>query len=150
MKTISFPALMVATAPLTQSVNIQKAQSIFTKFKQGDLPGILEICSDDCVFQHGGDPSLIPFAKPFYGKNGVAEFFQTIAQSINASNVSPSNFRVNGNEVSHDLHVEATVVATGKSYAVDLIYTWVFDENGLICGHSSTGDFSAAHAAFQQ
>lgn len=146
MKTIHFPSLMLATA--TKS-NVSTVNAIFEKFGQGDLPGILEMCADNCMFHHGGDPSVIPFAKPFHGKQGAAAFFMTIAQNINVTSLAPSNFRESGNTVLHDFHVEATVLATGKSYAADVLYEWDFDENGQISAHRSTGDFTEAEAAFK-
>lgn len=149
MKTIHLSAAMLTSAMPPVTSNIQAVQLIFEKFGQGDVPGIIDLCSDDCEWHHGGDASLIPFATPFHGKQGVGEFFQSVVQSIAVSNIRPSGFRENGKVVTHDFHVEATVLATGKFYSADVLYEWTFDENGKICRHRSTGDFSAAEAAFR-
>lgn len=134
------------SAPTTK---VQQVQSIFQKFGQGDVPGILAMCSDDCDWQHGGDASAIPFAKPFFGKQGVGEFFQSVVQSIRVSQLETSNYQERGNVVSHDFHIQATVNATGKSYTANVRYEWTFNDQGKICKQRSSGDFSEAEAAFR-
>lgn len=129
--------------------NLPKVYALFEKFGRGDIQAILEMCSQDCYWLHGGDPGAIPFARPFKGKQGVAEFFQTLIRTIAVSQLHPSAFQENGPVVSHHLHVEATVLATGKSYVANVQYAWTFDQHGLISHYSCTGDFSAAEAAFR-
>lgn len=146
MKTTAIHFLLASTA--TQSTSIDKVLELFELFGKGDLPAILAMCSDDVDWLHGGNPGAIPFAKPFHGKEGVAGFFTAIGQSIQVTNLVPSNFRVEGNEVHHDFHVEATVISTGKSYAADVEYIWTFDQAGKICRHRSPGDYTQAELAF--
>lgn len=134
---------------MSNLTNEQKVMRIFECFGKGDLQGIVDMCSEDCDFLHGGS-SVIPFAQPYKGKKGAMQFFQTIGQSIDVSKIVPSNFRIKPNEVNHNFHVEATVKATGKSYTVDANYQWIFDRNGNICKHRSTGDFSQVEAAFRK
>ena len=147
MKKDAFSDPKVMTAP-EAITNEQKVMRIFEYFGKGDIQSIVDMCSDDCDFLHGGD-AIIPFAKPFKGKKGAAQFFQTIAQNIDVSKIVPSNFKVKPNEISHDFYVEATAKATGRPYSVTALYQWVFDQNGKICRHRSTGDFSKVEAAFR-
>ncbi len=128
---------------------MQKVLSIFQKFGQGDVPGILAMCSEDCDWHHGGDASAIPFAKPFLGKQGVQEFFQSVVQNISVSFLDTGNYQERGNVISHDFHIQATVHATGKSYSAKVHYEWTFNDQGQICKHRSSGDFSEAEAAFR-
>ena len=121
---------------------------LFAYFGEGNFSALKDLWSEDCTVHHGGNPTAIPFAKPYQGKNGVVEFFQTIGSSITVSNLVPSNFREEGNEVIHDFHVEATVNANGRSYKADVTYVWTFNEQGQICKHHSFGDFAEAEAAF--
>lgn len=94
-------------------------------------------------------PGVIPFAKPYMGKQGVADFFQRQVSTIAVNQLDPTAFQEIGPVVSHHLHAEATVLATGKSYIADVQYVWTFDQHGLISHYSCIGDFSAAEAAFQ-
>lgn len=146
MKTIAIHFLLASTT--TQSTSIDKVLELFELFGAGDLPAILAMCSDDVDWLHGGNPGAIPFAKSFHGKEGVAGFFTAIGQSIQVTNLVPSNFRVEGKEVHHDFHVEATVLSTGKSYTADVEYIWTFDQDGKICRHRSPGDYSQVELAF--
>jgi ketosteroid isomerase-like protein len=146
-ETLSVPKAKKVTAQTVS--NQQKVMQLFDYFGKGNVPAIIEMCSDDCDWKHGGDGNVIPFAKPYKGKKGVGQFFQSIGQSISVSNILPSNFKVSGNEVSHDFHVEATVKDTGKSYVADVLYMWTFDNQGKICKHRSPGNYSAVEAAFR-
>ncbi len=139
---------MAATA--TATPNIENVLDTFACFGRGDVPTILAKLTDDVEWHHGGDESLIPYAKPYFGKAGAAEFFQTLGQSIAVTNMAPTNFRQVGDDVHHDFHVEADVPSTAKSFVVDAQVVWGFDQNGKICSYHSMGDFSPVEEAFRK
>lgn len=146
MKNISFSILMASTA--VKASHTDTIIRLFECFGKGDVSGILDLCSDDVDWLHDGNPDIIPFARHFHGKEGVGQFFMSVGQSIQPVEVIPANFQETGNEVRHDFHVSAKVIATGKSYAVDSRYIWTFNEDGKICMFRCPGDFSDVEAAF--
>lgn len=133
----------------SQPTKVQQIAQLFERFGNGDIAGILTMCSEDCDWMHGGNPAIIPYARTFRGRAGVAAFFDAVGKAIEVSSIRPDNYRELGSEVSHDFHVEATVRATGKPYIVDARYIWTFNPDGLIGRFRGTGDFTAVEAAFR-
>ncbi len=59
--------------------NLATAQMIYEAFGRGDVPAILDVCSDDVAWENWEDnraqKSGIPIMQARSGKPGVAEFF---------------------------------------------------------------------------
>lgn len=138
---------MAGTASATS--NIETVADIFACFGKGDVPAILAKLTDDVEWRHGGNPDIIPYAKPYFGKAGATEFFQTLGSSIAVKSLVPANFRMVGNDVHHEFHVEADVPATGKSFVADAEVVWGFDQNGKVCSYVSSGDYTSLEEAFR-
>ena len=136
------------TSTSVETGHVEKVKRLFEYFGKGDVESIVDLCSKEVDWLHGGNPAILPYCQHYYGKKGVAEFFEAVARSIEPTSVVPSNFREVGDTVYHDFHVSARVIPTGKHYAVDVTYSWRFDSHGKIDQYRSTGDFSAAEAAF--
>lgn len=150
MKTFSFSTIMAATAAPVQTSNVQTAVDNYSRFGQGDIPGILSTFAENAVWIHAGNASLVPFAGTFNGVDGIARFFEAVAKSVRITVFQPSNFREEGNRVVNDIHIEGTVLSTGKNYSNDAMFTWTFDQNGKAMRWEASGDMSKLEAAFQK
>ena len=58
--------------------NVQMVEGAYAAFGRGDIPGILEVLSDD-VEWHA--PAVLPQGMDTIGKDGVSEFFGKVASS---------------------------------------------------------------------
>lgn len=152
MKTIKILFLMsISSVSLTaQSANVQTVMAGYAFFGQGDIGGILNLLSDDIVWVHAGDPSIVPFGGVFKGKAGVGHFFGQVTQSSQITVFQPSNFREQGNMVINEIHIEGVAIPTGKSMSIEATITWTFDDNGKAVRWEAHADMTAAEAAFAE
>src|SRR2546430_15121753 len=71
--------------------NVQLIQDAFADFLSGNIPGIINICTDDIVWGSYKNPE-IPFAGNFFGKEGVMEFFKGVSENINYFAFEPCEY----------------------------------------------------------
>lgn len=128
--------------------NIATVQQIYACFAQGDVPGILAHLSDDVRFFNGSDSSLAPFGGTFEGKNEVVRFFQNLGGSAQTTHFEPSNFREENGKVLNEVRHDGIIIATGKPFSVNVLFTWEFNEAGQATDWKGTGDFSSINDAF--
>ena len=63
---------------MSEKMNVEVAQNVdvvqqaYEAFGRGDIPGVLELLTDDVEWTMQG-PSMIPFAGTFRGREGIAE-----------------------------------------------------------------------------
>jgi len=86
---------------------------VFTRFGNHDVPGIVDMLSDDILIEFYG-PSTIPYAGTYRGKAEAARFFTTVLSSVDIHQFEPEQFLSDGNmvTVTGDLHL--TAKATGR------------------------------------
>lgn len=145
---LSLSLLLFAVFASAQSANMKTAMDGYAKFGAGDIPGIIASLAPDVVWSHDGDPAIIPFAGTFKGQAEVGRFFEAVGKSVQIAVFNPTNFREEGNRVINDCHIEGIVVATGKTYADDVVMTWTFGPDGKAIAWSAKGTMAGITAAF--
>lgn len=133
---------------MTTVSNLQTVHDIYAAFGRGDIPFIMDAIADNAVWEHSGDPALLPFAGTFSGKAEILQFFQLLGGNANHTTFVPSNFREEGSKVINDIYLEGVTRTTGKPYTANSIFTWTFDDNGKISHWKNEGDTSSLEAAF--
>lgn len=151
MSTLKMLFLMIglSTTATAQTTLVGIVQENYARFGQGDVPGILTTLDENIVWDHAGDPQVLNFAGVFRGKTGVGQFFQNVGTSTQITVFQPYNFRTEGNKVINDLHLEGIAVPTGKPFAADGVFTWTFNDQGLVTHWEMRGDMSNTEAAFR-
>ena len=144
---LNFCLFLFAIAAQAQSLNQQTVMDNYARFGQGDVPGILTTLADNVVWIHPGNPELVSFAGTYNGPAGVGQFFEKVGASVQFLTFQPSNFREEGNRVINDCHIEGKVLATGKTYVSDVVFTWTFGPDGKALRWEATGDISGLEAA---
>jgi ketosteroid isomerase-like protein len=98
------------------AANIEVVKTGFTNFGQGNIAGILDACTEDVTWS-SYENEKVPFSQTYRGKTGVAEFFKNLSESVDYTEFTPEEFYASGNKVFAKVYHEATVKATGKSFA---------------------------------
>jgi ketosteroid isomerase-like protein len=96
---------------------IQIVKQAYASFQRGDIPAILESCSEDVKWFLPGDPAIVPVAGMRDGVAGVATFFSTLSETQDAEQFEPREFITQGD----------TVIALGE-------YRWRIKKNGKSFG----------------
>lgn len=128
--------------------NLAAAQLIYNLFLQGNIPAVLEMCSEDIVWKHGANPHIVPFGGTYKGKAGVLRFFEAVSQSVQMTRFEPHNFAAEGNSVTNDVHVELMVIPTEKTLYLPESSVWTFGDDGRVVQYETCGDMRALERAF--
>ena len=108
--------------------NKQIAQQMYADFGQGNVPGILNVLSDDVTMDTPG-PSSIPWAGIRNGKAGAMEFFQQVGSSTVYEKFEPQAFIEEGDKVVALGVADFKTISTGKKGTSPWIMAWTF-KNG--------------------
>jgi uncharacterized protein len=126
--------------------NTEIVQQAFADFGTGNIAGILNECTTDAVWATWHNP-VLPYAKTFYGKAGIGDFFNALATTLDYSAFEPKEFYATGNKVFAKVYQAATVKATGKSYAHDCLMEFTF-KDGKMCAFFAYVDIADQVQAF--
>jgi ketosteroid isomerase-like protein len=110
--------------------NLQVIQQAFDDFAQGNISGIIDVCTDDVVWESYENPD-VPYAGAFHGKEGVKDFFSKLAGAVNYSFFEPKEFIGEGDSIIALGHQTGTVKATGKTFDHDWSFSFKM-QNGKL------------------
>lgn len=114
--------------------NTEIIQSLYAKFGAGDVPGILELLSDDVAWEAWNDnwaqKAGVPSMQARHGKAGVAEFF-AVAGSMTITDFQVLNLLAGGNDVAATIVIESGLPG-GGSYRDEEIHLWTLDDLGRV------------------
>ena len=112
--------------------NKRVIQAVFEKFGQGDVPGLLEMITDDAEWAAPG-PEAVPYFGERRGREGALEFFRQLGGNVEFERFEPGLFIAEGDRVVA-LGVErGRVRGTGKTFDNDwaLVFTV---RGGMVAG----------------
>lgn len=111
---------MQTLATVKTEENISIVQNAFQNFLTGNVQGILDACTDDVTWGSYYDPA-VPFSKTYHGKNGVGEFFATLAATSDYKKFELQEYYADGDTVLVKGYQEAVVKTTGKTFGHDFL-----------------------------
>ena len=119
--------------------NVQTVQAIYEAFGRGDVPAILDLMSESVVWEewegaNGGQDAGVPWLVRRSGKDGVAEFFEVLAETLEVHSFQPVNLLEGGNQVAATISIDGTATKTGERFQDEEIHLWTFDEAGKVSG----------------
>ncbi len=112
--------------------NMKKVvQEIYAAFVRGDIPFILNTLPDNVELHEppGGEP---PTKGTYYGRNGVGQFLQALAEAMEVRAFEPREFFAQGDIVVALGHYCFYVKKTGKSYETDWAMAWWFRDGKVV------------------
>lgn len=128
--------------------NIQIVQDAYDKFTSGDIPGLLNLLSEDVEWI---TPEIenAPFAGARHGTDEVGEFFALLDKSEETTKFEPTEFIAQGDRVVVLGKYGATVRETGRSYESGWVH--VFNvKDGKITSFVEFNDNALATRAYQK
>jgi uncharacterized protein len=129
--------------------NLQTVQTMYEAFGRGDVESILGCMSDAVEWErwddpHAGQDAGVPWLARRSGKEGVAGFFQAVAENLEFHSFEPRNLLEGGNQVAATIRFDATATRTGERFQDEEIHLWTFDDAGKVIGMRHVVD-SAKH-----
>jgi hypothetical protein len=134
---------------MQEGQNTKTIQDMYAAFGRGDIQAVLALASEDIVWKpvHGA-ASYVPTAGERRGKAAVADFFKTLAESIDFQEFQPKQFVAQGDTVVVLGSYTATAKSTGRQFRSE--WTMVFTlKNAKVVEFREYADSAAINASFQ-
>src|SRR5260221_3424641 len=108
---------------MSEPDNIAIIQQAYDNFKTGNIQALLEQMSDDVTWQL---PEIegVPLAGKRLGRQGVGDFFNTLARDQDVIEFDPREFVAQGDKVVCLGHYQWRVKASGHKYASDFVHVF--------------------------
>jgi uncharacterized protein len=104
---------------MNEQENLRIVQEGYTAFGRGDIATALSSYADDVDWAMPGSPDVVPYAGRRRGREQVAQFYSTFAQT---EDVELQDFIAQGDKVLVLGHYKGRVKSTGRSYTKDFIH----------------------------
>jgi ketosteroid isomerase-like protein len=102
------------------SDNAQVVRGAYERFATGDIPGLLELLSDDVDW---ASPGILPVGGSYHGHDGAGQFFANVGEKWAEIEVKPDNLVVNGDYVVSLGHVNGKL-PSGESTEYDFSHVF--------------------------
>jgi uncharacterized protein len=128
--------------------NVAIVQAAYNNFKNGDLPALLSLVSDEVNWQLPEITGVALTGKRT-GVDSVAEFFATVARDQDVIEFSPGEFVAQGDKVVSLGHYKWRVKETGREFEPDFAHVFTI-RDGKIAAFQEYFDTAVAAAAYQK
>jgi uncharacterized protein len=123
--------------------NVEVVQETYEAVGRGDIPALLDLLTDDVEWTFQG-PSVIPFAGTRRGREGVAEFFSLVGETLEFERFEPREFVAQGDKVVVLGFERSAVKPTGRSFEQEWAHVYKL-RDGKVAEFLALED-TAAHA----
>ena len=133
---------------MSEQENIAVAQQAYTNFKTGNINALVDQMTDDVVWQL---PEIknVPLAGKRTGRDGVADFFATLARDQEVIEFEPRESIAQNDKVVSLGHYKWLVKETGSEFASDFVHIFTI-RDGKIAGFREHFDSAVVAAAYQK
>lgn len=133
---------------MNEQENTRLVQQAYENFKNGDLPALLDLYSDDIDWRLPKIENM-PFFGSRKGRAETAEFFQSLAEAQDVLTFNPQEFIAQGDKVVALGDYLWRVKAIGREFGSDWAHVWTV-KNGKLVGFQEYADTAAASKAHQK
>ncbi len=126
------------------STNAEVVQETYEAVGRGDIPALLDLLTDDVEWTFQGPP-VIPFAGTRRGREGVAQFFSLITETLEFEWFEPREFVAQGDTVVALGFERALIKPTGRTFEQEWAHLYKL-RDGKVAKFLAFED-TAAHAA---
>ena len=118
---------------MSDQTNVAVLQQGYEAFGRGDIPAVLELLTDDVEWTMQG-PSVIPYAGTFRGREGVAEFFSLLDETIEFEQFEPRKFIGQGDTVVVLGYERDVVKVTGRGFEEEWAHVYTLRDGKIATG----------------
>ena len=133
---------------MSEQENTKIVQQAYDNFKNGDLPALLGLFSDDIDWQLPQIENM-PFFGARKGRAATGEFFQSLAEAQEVLTFNPKEFVAQGDKVVALGDYSWRVKATGREFGSDWVHVWTV-KDGKLSGFQEYTDTAAASKAHRK
>jgi len=133
---------------MSEQENIAVVQEAYNNFKTGNISALVDQMTDDVVWQL---PEIknVPIAGKRTGRDGVADFFATLARDQEVIEFEPRKLVAQHDTVVSLGYYQWHVKGTGRDFASDFVHIFTI-RDGKIAGFREHLDSAVVAGAYQQ
>lgn len=105
---------------------------LYEAFEKGDLRKIEALLSPAVTWTYHGPEHVLPFAGTRKGREGVADFFAKVSETLEGARQDTRQMFVDGEHVTVIGWEESTVRETGGRYKVDNVHLFTVRDNQIV------------------
>ncbi|MFN8345616.1 MAG: nuclear transport factor 2 family protein [Spirosomataceae bacterium] len=102
----------------------------YEKFGKGDVAGIVDLSTDDVVWDVTDNPSPT-VARVYKGKKELGMFFKTLGAGLQISKFEPIRFLADGDNVTAYVMTEYKLAGSNKLYKTTLVHHFTFRDGKI-------------------
>jgi ketosteroid isomerase-like protein len=124
---------------MSEKMNVEVAQNVdvvqqgYEAFGRGDITAVLELLTDAVEWTEQG-PSVIPFAGTFRGREGIAEFFTLLDETLEFEQFEPRKFVGQGDTVVVVGYERGLVKPTGRTFEHEWAHVYTLRDGKIATG----------------
>ena len=130
---------------MSDSTNVDVIRRFYGAFGRRDIPAALDLLADDVEWIFRA-PSVIPFAGTRRGREGVAEFFSLVGETLEFQQFEPREFVAQGDTVVVLGFERNLIKPTGRTFEQEWAHVYTL-RDGKIAKHRGFEDTAAYVAA---
>jgi ketosteroid isomerase-like protein len=111
--------------------NIELAKQGYAAFMRGDIPGLLELMTDDIQWVLHSPAEAEPAGGEHKGKAAVAEWFRKLGENYEFEVFSPDEFIASGDKVVVLGHETIRAKTTGRRGEFDWVHIFTYRQGKL-------------------
>ena len=109
---------------MSERDNIELVKSCYSAFARGDIQASLGLFADDLDFQHPMPQSIWPWADRRSGRQGLADFFAGLRDTLEYERLEPREFIAQNDWVAVLLFERTRVKATGVVFEISEVHVF--------------------------
>lgn len=127
---------------MSETENIKLMKQFYSEFMNGNIPGVLDLVTDDFVLSNDFTPNVAT-AGEFHGKAGLEKFFSLLGECVGEVEIfEADNYLADGDHVIVLGHERMQVLATGRWVEAKWAQVGTF-RDGLMCRWVEYSDTAA-------
>ena len=131
---------------MNTQTNVDVVQQGYVALGRGDVPAMLDLMTDDVEWILQG-PSIVPFTGTRRGREGVAEFFSLLGETLEFKRFEPREFVAQGDTVVVLGYERSLIKPTGRTFEHEWAHVYTL-RDGRIAKGRFFEDTAALVAAF--
>ena len=118
---------------MNEQTNVDVVQQNYEALGRGDIPALLDLMADDVEWTLQGPP-VIPWAGTRRGREGVAEFFSLLGETLEFEQFEPREFVAQGDTVVVLGYERSLVKPTGRTFEQEWAHVYTLGDGKIAKG----------------
>jgi ketosteroid isomerase-like protein len=118
---------------MSDQANVGVVQQGYEALGRGDIPALLDLMADDVEWTLQGPP-VIPWAGTRRGREGVAEFFSLLGETLEFEQFEPREFVAQGDTVVVLGYERSLVKPTGRTFEQEWAHVYTLRDGKIAKG----------------